>query len=160
MTRPDPVPASAASEPTDAPAGSTASEASEPAKRPRRLAGPTSGGGEPLGEPEERGGKPGGEGAADAPAGNTDHVLVQRERMRRLAVVGKRVGYLALLVAIVAFLVGVSNDLPGWSVALVVGGFAVATACLVPAIILGYAVKAAAREDRERDAQKRRTSRG
>ena len=40
---------------------------------------------------------------------------------------------------------GALNDLPGWSVALVFGGLAVATACLVPAIILGYAVKAAAR---------------
>ncbi len=70
--------------------------------------------------------------------------------MRRLAAAGSRVGYLALLVAIVAFLVGVLNDLPAWSVALVVGGFAVATAALVPSIILGYAVKAAAREDRQR----------
>ena len=77
-------------------------------------------------------------------------MLVQRERMRKLASLGSRVGYVALLVAVVAFLLGVLNDLPGWSVALVVGGFAVATACLVPAIILGYAVKAAAREDRER----------
>jgi len=80
-----------------------------------------------------------------------DPVLVQRERMRKLASLGSRVGYLAMLVAIVAFLVGVLNDLPGWSVALVVGGFAVATACLVPSIILGYAVKAAAREDRQRN---------
>ena len=89
-------------------------------------------------------------GPLDAPAATTDPVLVQRERMRRLASLGSRVGYLALLVAIVAFLVGVLNDLPGWSVGLVVGGFAVATACLVPSIILGYAVKAAAREDRQR----------
>lgn len=89
-------------------------------------------------------------GPLDAPAATTDPVLVQRERMRKLASLGSRVGYLALLVAIVAFLVGVLNDLPGWSVGLVVGGFAVATACLVPSIILGYAVKAAAREDRQR----------
>jgi hypothetical protein len=79
-----------------------------------------------------------------------DPVLVQRERMRRLAALGSRVGYTALLVAIVAFGAGISNDLPGWSVGLVVAGLAVATACLVPSIILGYAVKAAAREDRER----------
>lgn len=77
-------------------------------------------------------------------------MLVQRERMRRLAALGSRVGYLALLVAIAAFVAGILNDLPAWSVGLVVGGFAVATACLVPSIILGYAVKAAAREDRER----------
>ena len=79
-----------------------------------------------------------------------DPVLVQRERMRRLAAAGSRVGYLALLVAILAFAAGVLNDLPGWSVGLVVGGLAVATAFLVPSIILGYAVKAAAREDRAR----------
>jgi len=84
-----------------------------------------------------------------SPAAN-DPVLVQRERLRRLAALGSRVGYLALLVAILAFFAGFLNDLPGWSVALVVGGFAVATACLVPSIILGYAVKAAAREERQR----------
>ncbi len=86
----------------------------------------------------------------DCGAVTDDPVLVQRERMRRLAALGSRVGYAALLVAIVAFLAGVLNDLPGWSVGLVVAGFAVATTCLVPSIILGYAVKAAAREDRER----------
>ncbi len=79
-----------------------------------------------------------------------DPVLVERERMRRLAALGSLIGYLALLVAILAFAVGILNDLPGWSVGLVVGGLAVATACLVPSIILGYAVKAAAREDRAR----------
>ena len=77
-------------------------------------------------------------------------MLVRRERMGKLASLGSRLGYLALSVAIVAFLVGVLNDLPGWSVALVVGGLAAATALLVPSIILGYAVKAAAREDRDR----------
>jgi len=80
-----------------------------------------------------------------------DPVLVQRERMRRVAALGSRVGYLALLVAVVAFFLGILNGLPGWSVGLVVGGFAVATTCLVPSIILGYAVKAAAREDREEE---------
>jgi Na+(H+)/acetate symporter ActP len=79
-----------------------------------------------------------------------DPVLIKRERMRRLASLGSRIGYTALLVAIVAFVIGVLNDLPGWAVTLVVAGLAVATACLVPSIILGYAVKAAAREDRER----------
>jgi len=74
--------------------------------------------------------------------------------MRRLAALGSRVGYLALLVAIIAFLAGILTGLPAWSVGLVVGGFAVATACLVPSIILGYAVKAAAREDWERSGQR------
>jgi len=61
------------------------------------------------------------------------------------------VGYTALLVAIVACVAGILNDQPSWFVGLVVTGFAVATAFLVPSIIAGYAVKAAAREDRERE---------
>ncbi|MEO5680482.1 MAG: hypothetical protein ABIS47_12530, partial [Acidimicrobiales bacterium] len=81
-----------------------------------------------------------------APPGATavDPVLVQRERMRRLASLGSRIGYLAMLVAIVGFLVGALSDLPQWSVTVVVAGLAVSTAFLVPSIILGYAVKAAA----------------
>ena len=49
----------------------------------------------------------------EAAAGSTDPVLVRREQMRRLASLGSRVGYLALLVAIVAFVAGALNDLPG-----------------------------------------------
>lgn len=77
-----------------------------------------------------------------------DPVLAQRARAARLAGLGKRVGYLALLVTIVAFGIGVATDLPAWSVTVVAAGFAVATVALVPAIILGYAVRAAEREDR------------
>jgi hypothetical protein len=76
-----------------------------------------------------------------------DPVLAQRARAARWAVLGKRVGYSALVVACVGFVVGVLSDLPGWTVGVVVGGLAVATATLVPAIILGYAVAKAARED-------------
>ena len=65
---------------------------------------------------------------------------------------GSKLGYGALLIAIVAFVVGALNDLPTWSVIIVTIGLAVATGLLVPAIIVGYAVKAAAREDRERRA--------
>jgi membrane protein implicated in regulation of membrane protease activity len=76
-----------------------------------------------------------------------DPVLVQRARMAALATLGKRIGYLALAVACVAFVVGALSDLPGWSVAVVITGLALATATLVPAIILGYAVAKAERED-------------
>ena len=79
-----------------------------------------------------------------------DRVLRQRNRLRKAAAMGSRLGYAALLVAIIAFVFGVLNDLPTWSVIVVTIGLAVATGLLVPAIILGYAVKAAAREDRER----------
>lgn len=62
----------------------------------------------------------------------------------------KRVGYLLLLAAIVLVVIGLATDLPS-------GVTGTATACLVaggivlcPAIVLGYAVNAAEREDRER----------
>ncbi len=82
--------------------------------------------------------------------GATDPVLAQRDLLRRLANLGKRIGYCALAVAIVAFFVGVFTGLPGLAVGLVIAGFAVATAALVPAIILGYAVQAGERDDREK----------
>lgn len=85
--------------------------------------------------------------SAPAPA---DPVLVRRAQMERVAKLGKRIGYLALTVAIVAFGIGVASDLPAWSVTTVIVGFGIATVALVPAIIIGYAVKAGAREDRER----------
>lgn len=77
----------------------------------------------------------------------TDPVLVRRAQLARLAKVGKRVGYLALLAAIVAFGTGMASGLPSWSVTVVFAAFVVATVFLVPAIILSFAVQKAQRED-------------
>ncbi len=79
-----------------------------------------------------------------------DPVVVRRERIARLATLGKRVGYLALAVAIVAFFVGVAADFPTWTVAVSVTGLVAACVVLPVPIVLGYGVRAAAREDRER----------
>jgi integral membrane sensor domain MASE1 len=76
-----------------------------------------------------------------------DPVVAKRAQLLRLANLGKRVGYLALAVACVAFVVGALTDLPSWSMVTVVAGMAIATVALVPAIILGYAVAKAERED-------------
>ena len=70
--------------------------------------------------------------------------------MARLASTGQRVGYAALLVASVGFFWALIADFPAASGPLLIGGMAVATLTLAPAIVLGYAVKAAEREDRER----------
>ncbi len=69
---------------------------------------------------------------------------------RDFASLGKRVGYLALLVAIIAFFVGVATSFPSWSVGLCIAGMAIACVVLPIPIVLGYGVRAAAREDRER----------
>ncbi|MBL77777.1 MAG: hypothetical protein CL459_02230 [Acidimicrobiaceae bacterium] len=76
-----------------------------------------------------------------------DPVLVRRERMRRLAATGKRLGYLAFLAAIVLFAVGLIGDFTsGIATTLVVLLFA-GSIVLAPAIVLHYAVQAADDED-------------
>jgi len=62
---------------------------------------------------------------------------------------GKRLGYLILLLAIVAFVVGAVRGFTGVVVQLVIAGLTVSSLLLAPAIVLGYAVRAADREDRE-----------
>jgi uncharacterized membrane protein len=79
-----------------------------------------------------------------------DPVLARRERIARFAALGKRIGYLALLIAIVAFFVGVATSFPKWTVAVSIAGLAVSSVVLPIPIVLGYGVRAAAREDRER----------
>lgn len=79
-----------------------------------------------------------------------DPILEQRERVRRLANTAKRVGYALFLVSMVLFFVALATDLPeslvtGATVALI-GGCIV----LAPAILLGYAVKGAERDEAER----------
>jgi len=79
-----------------------------------------------------------------------DPVVARRARIARFASLGKRVGYLALLVAIVAFFVGVVTSFPSWTVGVCIAGLATACVVLPLPIVLGYGVRAAAREDRER----------
>jgi uncharacterized membrane protein len=80
-----------------------------------------------------------------------DPVLARRERIARLARIGKRIGYTALVIAIVAFFVGVAAGFPSWTVTLSVAGLVVACVVLPIPIVLGYGVRAAARDDRDRN---------
>lgn len=79
-----------------------------------------------------------------------DPVLLRRARMAKLAEVGQRTGYALLLVAVVAFIIGFATGFGTAVRTIVVVGLFGMTFTLAPAIVLGYAVKAAAREDRER----------
>lgn len=79
-----------------------------------------------------------------------DPVLVRRTQMRRLAEIGQRVGWACVLVAVVAFFAGVvTEDLGRWT-GIVIAALVASTLTLAPAIVLGYAVKAAEREDASR----------
>jgi hypothetical protein len=79
-----------------------------------------------------------------------DPILIRRARAARIATIGKRIGYLALLVAMVGFFTGLALDFPPVTVALAIGGLVTACIVLPIPIIIGYGVRAAAREDRER----------
>ena len=77
-----------------------------------------------------------------------DPVLVRRRRIARAAELGQRIGYLlfgaAIVAFVVAFIVGFSD---GW-VTFIVASMLIGSIFLAPAIVAGYAVKAADREDR------------
>ena len=84
---------------------------------------------------------------SDNPGG--DPILERRARIGRWCGTGKRVGYLAYGAAMVLFFVGYATTyteaITTTIVTLMVGGGVV----LAPAIVMGYGVKAADREDRE-----------
>jgi hypothetical protein len=78
-----------------------------------------------------------------------DPILRRRAQYARLVGVGKRVGYLLLLIAVVAFVIGFPLGFPQAAVTVSVVGLIGTCVVLPPAIIFGYAVKAAEREDRK-----------
>ena len=83
-------------------------------------------------------------------APESDPVLVRRAQVARLAILGQRVGYLLYGGAIVVFVVGFLIGFTPAIVTIIVTAMIIGSALLAPAIVAGYAVKAAAREDRER----------
>jgi hypothetical protein len=83
------------------------------------------------------------------PEHNTDDPILQRRAQAlRLANAGQRLGYLLLGVAIVVFITGLLIGLNDVTTTIVVVCMAIAALVLGPAIILGYAAKAAEREER------------
>jgi hypothetical protein len=77
-----------------------------------------------------------------------DPVLVRRARIAARVKLAKRIGYAALLVAIVAFAIAAATSFSGAAVVVAVIGLAVAFVVLPIPIVLGYGVRAAEREDR------------
>jgi hypothetical protein len=82
--------------------------------------------------------------------GEIDPVRARRAQWARAAALGQRAGYAAFAVAVVAFAVGAATGLTDTVVVVVIGALAVGSLVLAPAIVLGYAVRAAERDDRER----------
>jgi hypothetical protein len=77
-----------------------------------------------------------------------DPVLARRARIARVARVGKRVGYAALVVAVVSFVAAAVTEFPALAVDLSVASLVVAIVVLPVPIVLGYGIRAAEREER------------
>jgi len=80
----------------------------------------------------------------------SDPIRARRQKIARWSLLANRVGYLFLAVAIAVFIIGFVLGFTPPVVAVVVATLLIGSALLLPSIILGYAVKAAEREDRER----------
>jgi hypothetical protein len=77
-----------------------------------------------------------------------DEVAAKRARIARAVGLAKRVGYLGLLVAVLAFVAAIVTGFPDWAVAVSIAGLVVAIVVLPIPIIMGYGIRAAEREER------------
>jgi hypothetical protein len=83
---------------------------------------------------------------ADAPV---DPVMARRAQIARWVLLGKRIGYGALALAVAVFSVALYWDLPRILIGIIVACLVVACVTLAPSIVFGYGVMAADREDRQ-----------
>jgi hypothetical protein len=80
----------------------------------------------------------------------TDPVRARRQKVAHYTLLANRIGYLCFAVAIATFIIGFAISFNGAVSAVVITSVVVGSLLLAPAIVLGYAVKAAERDDRER----------
>jgi hypothetical protein len=84
------------------------------------------------------------------PHSPSDPVRRRREQIRRAVNLAKRTGYVLLGVAMGVFFVAVATDFTPVMATIVVAALVASCVLLAPSIVLGYAVKAADRDDRDR----------
>jgi uncharacterized membrane protein len=80
----------------------------------------------------------------------TDPVRARRQQVARWTRRANRAGYLCFGIAIATFVVGFLVSFNSTVSTIVIASMIVGSILLAPAIVLGYAVKAAERDDRER----------
>ena len=78
-----------------------------------------------------------------------DPVLRRRALYARLVSIGQRLGYTLFGIAVVAFIVGFAAGFTDAVVVIIEVCLLIGSIVLAPAIVFGYAVKAAERDDRE-----------
>lgn len=77
-----------------------------------------------------------------------DPVLVRRAAIIRWSDLAQHVAYLCFGASVVVFVIAFIAQFPVWTVAAVIGLLAVGSVLFIPAVVLGYAAKAADKEDR------------
>lgn len=77
-----------------------------------------------------------------------DPVLQRRRQIAGLVTLGQRIGYGAFGLAVIGFIIGLVVGF-GTLGPIVIGLIVAGSIVLAPAIVFGYAVRAAEREDRE-----------
>ena len=80
----------------------------------------------------------------------TDPIRARRQQVALWTKRANRLGYLCFGIAIVTFVVGFIVSFNSTVSTIVIVSMIVGSVLLAPAIVLGYAVKAAERDDRER----------
>ena len=79
-----------------------------------------------------------------------DPVRARRALIARWSLLANRIGYLLFGLAIALFVIAFAISFNGTMVALITICLVVGSILLAPSIVIGYAVKAAEKEDRER----------
>jgi hypothetical protein len=83
-------------------------------------------------------------------ANANDPVRAKRRKIAKYTLLANRIGYLFYALAIATFVIGFAVSFNSAVSAIVIGSLIIGSILLAPAIVLGYAVKAAERDDRER----------
>jgi hypothetical protein len=84
------------------------------------------------------------------PSPESDPVRRRRRQVERWTLLANRIGYLVLALAMALFVIAFAVGFSSTMAALVVICLVVSFVLLAPSIVLGYAIKAADREDAER----------
>ncbi len=79
----------------------------------------------------------------------SDPVLERRVRIAKVVRLGKRVGYTLFLAAMILFFIGFATEFSGELTGVIVACMVIGSLVLAPAIVFGYAVRSAHREDHE-----------
>jgi hypothetical protein len=85
--------------------------------------------------------------ADGTPPASHDPIRARRAMVAKWNNVATKVGYLLFLVAVVMFFVALATDFSSGKVTIITTSLIVGSVLLAPAIVVGYAVKAAEKDD-------------